>query len=225
MFSQWHLGLGLSKLIIAVRNETKGQQARADLARTHSSLTRNAIEMQKLDMEDYASVTAFAEQAKALERLNIAVLNAGVAKTVYKPVNVLSTALLAILFLPILKTKSAASGRGFGRIAVVQSDTTFWAKFREKTRVPLLPALDDETTFARVDRYFASKLILQLFVTELTKSGGGTMTEGVIAVPNRILGRTPSEGSRVIMTAAVGFGPQTCEQYIEGGNLQPRAFI
>ncbi|KAK7909090.1 hypothetical protein PG985_014968 [Apiospora marii] len=254
------LDLGLSKLVLAVRNEAKGQKARDELARTHRpSLPEGAIEVWKLDMEDYASVTALAERAeKTLERLDIVVLNAGVAKSVYKrvaatgheetiQVNVLSTALLAILLLPFVKAKCAAADAAPGRIAVVQSDTASWAKFREKTQVPLLPALDDEGNFDRVDRYFTSKLLLQLFVTELTRrvpasaaavvtmpnpgwtygtglgKGGGTVAEKVIAVPNRLLGRPPSAGARVVTMGAVGFGAEAHGQYIEDGKLQPKA--
>ncbi|KAK7937807.1 uncharacterized protein PG986_014675 [Apiospora aurea] len=61
------------------------------------------------------------ERAKALARLDILVLNADVAKTVYKRVpatgheetiqlNVLSMVLFSILFLPVLKSKSLAGG-------------------------------------------------------------------------------------------------------------------
>lgn len=248
------LNLGLGKLVLAVRNETKGQQARDDLAKAHSALPEGSIEVWKLDMEDYASVTAFAERAKTLKRLDIVVLNAGVAKSVYKrvvatgheetiQVNVLSTGLLAILLIPIVKTKCATAGVS-GRIAIVQSDTSSWAKFPEKKHVTLLPALDDENNFDRVDRYFTSKLILQLFVTELTKrvpasaavvtmpnpgwtygtglgKGGGTVAEKIIAVPNRLIGRTPSAAARVVTTGAVAFGPEAHGQYIEDGKLQP----
>ncbi|KAK8108956.1 NAD(P)-binding protein [Apiospora sp. TS-2023a] len=250
------LTLGLSKLVIAVRNETKGQKARDELAGASPDFTEDSIEVWKLDMEDYASVTAFAERAKTLERLDIVVLNAGVAKSVYIrvaetgheetiQVNVLSTGLLAILLLPIVKAKCATTGVS-GRIAVVQSDTASWAKFAEKKHVPLLPALDDEKNFDRVDRYFTSKLILQLFVTELTKrvpasaavvtmpnpgwtygtglgKGGGTVAEKIIAVPNRLLGRTPSAAARVVTTGAVAFGAEAHGQYIEDGKLQPKA--
>ncbi|KAK8057372.1 NAD(P)-binding protein [Apiospora saccharicola] len=153
----------------------------------------------------------------------------------------LNLGLLAILLLPIVKAKCAATGVP-GRIAVVQSDTASWAKFAEKKHVPLLPALDDEKNFDRVDRYFTSKLILQLFVTELTKrvpataavvtmpnpgwmygTGRGTVAEKIIAVPNRLLGRTPSAAARVVTTGAVAFGAEAHGQYIEDGKLQPKA--
>lgn len=250
------LDLGLSKLVLAVRNETKGQKARDELARAHPSRPEGAIEVWKLDMEVYASVAALAERAKTLARLDLVVLNAGVAKAAYKrvaatgheetvQVNVLSTGLLAILLLPVVKAKCAtAAGAAPGRIAVVQSDTASWARFREKRHAPLLPALDDEKQFDRVDRYFTSKLLLQLFVTELARRvpasaaviampnpgwtygtglgrGGGTVAEKVMAVPNRLLGRTPSAAARVVTTGAVGFGAEAHGQYIEDGKLQP----
>ncbi|KAK6852092.1 NAD(P)-binding protein [Apiospora arundinis] len=252
------LGMGLSKLILAVRNEDKGKQARDKLVeetRPSSVTGDDTIEVWKLDMEDYASVTAFAGRVQTLERLDIAVLNAGLAKTSYKTsaatgheetiqVNVLSTALLTILLLPILEAKSQGSP---GRIVVVQSDTSSWAKFKERdAHVPLLRAFDDEKNFDRADRYFTSKLVAQLFVTELVKrvpasssvitmpnpgwtygtglgKGGGTVAERIIAVPNRILGRSPAAGARIVTTAAVSFGPEAHGRYIEDEKLQPKA--
>lgn len=72
------------------------------------------LEVWHLDMLDYATIQAFAERASnELDRLDIAVLNAGVLMAQYKPsiygneqtlqVHVLSTTLLALLLLPKLK--------------------------------------------------------------------------------------------------------------------------
>jgi short chain dehydrogenase len=104
------LDLGLGKLIIAVRDESKGQAARTNLSSCRY-LEDGAIEVWKLDMLSYDSITAFAERTKTLKRLDIVVLNAGIMKQIYElapstsheetiQVNFLSTALLAILLLP-----------------------------------------------------------------------------------------------------------------------------
>ncbi|KAK7960665.1 hypothetical protein PG988_011879 [Apiospora saccharicola] len=88
-----------------------------------------------------------------------------------------------------------------------------------------------------VHRQLFEKLILQLFVTELTKrvpataavvtmpnpGWMGTVAEKIIAVPNRLLGRTPSAAARVVTTGAVAFGAEAHGQYIEDGKLQPKA--
>jgi NAD(P)-dependent dehydrogenase (short-subunit alcohol dehydrogenase family) len=71
----------------------------------------------------YDSITAFAERAKTLDSLDIAVLNAGVMKQTHAvasstghedtiQVNYLSTALVALLLLPILKDKAKADEPG-----------------------------------------------------------------------------------------------------------------
>jgi NAD(P)-dependent dehydrogenase (short-subunit alcohol dehydrogenase family) len=125
------LDLGLSKLILAVRDEAKGEAARTNLS-TGRSLEAGAIEVWKLDLSAYDSVTKFAERASSLERLDIAVLNAGVYKvnmtfnaaTGYEEdvqVNYLSAALLTILLLPVLKAKK--SGTAPGRLTIISSDT------------------------------------------------------------------------------------------------------
>lgn len=124
------LDLGLSKLVLAVRDETKGETARASL-REGRKLEDSIIEVWKLDLSSYDSVTKFAERARTLEHLDIAVLNAGVYKVEFTTntvtgyeedvqVNYLSTALLTILLLPIIKAKKVGES---GRITIVSSDT------------------------------------------------------------------------------------------------------
>ncbi|RYP48933.1 hypothetical protein DL768_005295 [Monosporascus sp. mg162] len=172
------LDLGTSKLIIAVRDEFKGQAARANLLSGRSAHPDNTVEVWKLDLQSYDSITTFVERTKSLERLDIVVLNAGVMKQFFDlnpstgheetiQVNVLSTALLAILLLPVLKAKNSPDQPG--RVAMVSSDGASWAKFGEKNSTPLLAALDEREAFDPVGRYSTSKLLNQLFVTELTK--------------------------------------------------------
>jgi NAD(P)-dependent dehydrogenase (short-subunit alcohol dehydrogenase family) len=105
---------GASKLILAVRTLSKGEEAkRIIIAETNRNLAD--IDVMKLDMGDWASIRTFAtEVSKKYEDIHIAVLNAGVAppkfmkneKTGYESalqVNILSTAYLAMLLLPKLK--------------------------------------------------------------------------------------------------------------------------
>lgn len=107
------LDLGLRKLILAVRSEERGQAAKKKLS-AGRNLSDDSIEVWKLDHSDYDSVVAFAERTKSLARLDIVVLNIGIgnATRAFNPktghdemiqVNYLSTALLAILLLPVVK--------------------------------------------------------------------------------------------------------------------------
>lgn len=70
------LELGLSKLILAVRNEEKGKAAAAKLV-SELNLQQDVTEVWKLDLSVYETILSFAERANSLERLDFVVLNAG----------------------------------------------------------------------------------------------------------------------------------------------------
>ncbi|KAK7706636.1 hypothetical protein SLS64_007467 [Diaporthe eres] len=178
------LDLGLKKLIIGVRDEAKGEAARNTLTTTKALQPGQTIDVWKLDLASYDSITAFARKAAVLTpRLDIAILNAGVNRGSFAlnpttgheediQTNYLSTALLVLLLLDIFqKSKALGSDTAYspGRIVVVSSDTAAWAEFGEKNKEPLLPAFDVEATFDKLDRYGTSKLLGQIFVAELTK--------------------------------------------------------
>lgn len=143
------LDLGLSKLILAVRNEEKGKEAASKLLHGRD-LTPETIEVWLLDQSSYDSVVAFSERARTLERLDFINLNAGTAlgKRVFNDttghdeiiqVNYLSTALLAILLLQVLKDKPSSWP---AKITFTSSDLPAFTKFQERTASPLLKELD-----------------------------------------------------------------------------------
>lgn len=194
-------------------------------------------------MLSYDSVVAFAERAKTLKRLDIVVFNAGVMTGHEETIqgNFLSTALLTILLLPILKSKDTNEP---SRMVWVQSDMVSWAKFKEQDSTPLLPTLDKPESFNLPDRYSTSKLLGQLFINELTKkvpssivtitmpnlglcygTGLGTLPgrhigEIIASWIKRILGRSSSVGARTITDAAVNHGPDAHGQYLEDCKIQ-----
>lgn len=170
------LHLGLNKLILAVRNEEKGKAAAAKLAAAAAGAT---IEVWLLDHSSYDSILAFAERAKGLDRLDIVNLNAAVTfmTQVFNPttghdeaiqVNYLSTALLAILLLPIVKEKGQHQGTP-GRITFTSSEASAWTKFTEKsTDGPLLAAFDKPNPkLDATDRQWVSKLLGQFLIAKL----------------------------------------------------------
>jgi NAD(P)-dependent dehydrogenase (short-subunit alcohol dehydrogenase family) len=244
------LELGLDRLILAVRDVAKGDAARQKLL----TGTNATIEVWKLDLSQYDSVTAFVDRAKSLSRLDIAVLNAGVFKTAYHQnpithheeclqVNYLSTALLAILLLPVLKSKN--NPQTPGRLVLVSSEVSSWAEFKEKNSRPLLPAFDKPESFEMQERYYSSKLLGQLFLVELVKRvpssvavvnacnpglchGSGLHHETLGSLPGtifagikRILGRSTRIGARVLTDAAVKHGQESHGQYLGDGKLKP----
>ncbi|KAI4646701.1 putative secondary metabolism biosynthetic enzyme [Alternaria ventricosa] len=143
------LQLDLSRLILAVRSQTKGDVAAEALRK---EFLRAEIEVWILDMEDPESVAAFARRCQTLGRIDIVVLNAGVQNKDYAvspktgneqtfQVNYLSTIMLAVLLLPILRAKSGSAGRP-ARLTIVTSTTAYFAHFDNQR--PILPQFDEK---------------------------------------------------------------------------------
>ncbi|KAI1821195.1 NAD(P)-binding protein [Xylaria intraflava] len=249
------LELRIGRLILAVRSETRGEIARKQLISNTSFDDRTIIEIWPLDLSNYDSVMYFANRTKSLDRLDIFVNNAALAKLDFEinsssgheeiiQVNYLSTVLLVILLLPVLKEKNTTEHPG--RIVLVSSDVASWAKFKEKDSLPLFSAMDDRTNFEIVERYSTSKLLGQLFLFELAKhipptvaivnapnpglceTGLGREADGtfggfVFDMIKKLIARPASIGARTIVDAAIRHGLETHGQYLEDGKIQPHA--
>jgi len=171
-------GLGVSHLILGVRSIKRGEEAIKQLRKDNVNIT---FEVWELDMLSYDSVRNFAQRLKSLHRLDLAILNAGVVKLDFAKspepysheetikVNYLSTALLTILLLPILKPKNALAPPG--RLTIVGSSTAVGSDFEHRAADPLLPALDREWAgaFAGSEQYAVSKLLVMMFVFKLSQ--------------------------------------------------------
>lgn len=183
------LDLGLGRLILAVRDETKGETACQDLLKAKNLKSTQKIEVWKLDYASYDSIMAFTRRAETLDPpLDIAILNAGINRNKFSlnpttgheedlQTNYLSTVLLVFLILGVYKSgkptassfENATPERIPGRIVIVSSDTAAWANFAEKDKCPLLPAFNQKAAFDKIDRYATTKLLGQLFIVELAK--------------------------------------------------------
>lgn len=239
------------KVILAVRDETKGESARQQLA--NSARSTFMIEVWTLDLLSYSSIISFANRAKDLQHLDMAILNAGVYKTdeVFSPtgyeqtiqVNYLSTILLATLLLPVIATKK--TGPEPGRLVVVSSDIAAWARFDEQQSDPLLPVWKtSRPNTIGVERYGTSKLLGLLFMAELAKNvpsaaviissanpglcGDSDLArhfQGTAYYAHKamcgLLGRTCDIGSRTIVHAVTTLGEDAHGQYIEDARIQP----
>ncbi|KAH7242719.1 hypothetical protein BKA59DRAFT_442017 [Fusarium tricinctum] len=170
------LSYGLSCLIMAVRSRDKGEQV-ATTFRTEFPSAE--IKVWHLEMESYDSIQVLARRAESeLHQLDIVILNAGVqsadlttiASTGHEKliqVNYLSTMLLAILLLPVLKDKSVKGQPG--RLTVVSSGTARGGILSDPG-APILASLDDASRpWKPVERYAVSKLLSHLFVTNLAQ--------------------------------------------------------
>ncbi|PHH88226.1 hypothetical protein CDD83_7802 [Cordyceps sp. RAO-2017] len=255
------LDLGLSRLILAVRNEDKGRAAAEELAAGRDPpLREGAVEVWKLDLDSYDSVVAFADRARALGRLDVAVLNAGLcpAKRLVNErtghdeiiqVNYLSTALLAVLLLPVARAGRPRQ-QAPTRITLTLSETAAWAKFKVGKDVPVLGALDAPAAdYDPVDRMFVSKLLGQFFVAGLARrvppsvavinaaSPGSihdsqfnrdidqTFAGAIIKRVLRLVGNSSAVGARMMTDAAVRQGEDTHGQFLSFQKMVPMAPI
>ena len=218
----------------------------------------DTIEVWKLDLSIYDSVVAFAERAKkTLTRLDIAILNAGFCPTKriinastghdeIIQVNYLSTALLALLLLPVAKAVRENQPQPT-RITLTLSEVGAWARFPVGEDVPILAALDAPGKLAdnTNDRMFVSKLLGQYFVAALAKKVPASVAVINAVSPgsihdsqfNRDIDKTPAGpvvrfilrrvgnssavGARMITDAAVQHGEETHGQLLSFQKVVP----
>lgn len=162
--------LGASTIILAVRSIEKGNAAKKEIE-SSAKCSPDVVKVWKLDMANYQSVQDFAAKAaKELPRLDIAVLNAGIATQKFEilekdesdiTVNVVSTFLLALLLLPKLKETSEKFNTR-PNLTIVASEVHFWAKFPEQ-HAPEGGIFDklneDDGKVDMTNRYQVSKLL------------------------------------------------------------------
>ena len=230
----------VSRVIMAVRTPSKGEEAKADLLRAHPNCS---VEVWALDMDSYDSVMAFGKRAQGLDRLDIVLLNAGVKKQEWEQnkvtghettiqVNYLSTALLSLLLLPPLKATAAKFGKP-SRVTITSSEVHMWTPFKERTAPKILDELDDKATWGNPDRYNVSKLLNVLWTRELASKVSpkeiivNTVNPGLVKSSlhrensngaekkfTEFFGRTTEEGARTLVDAAVIQGPPTHGGYM-----------
>lgn len=164
--------LGATKVILAVRSLQKGEDAKKAIE--NSTGIKTVVEVWQLDMSSYKSVLDFAARTeKELERLDIALLNAGISAGKFEiferdestiTVNVVSTFLLALALLPKLKATSVKFNIR-PNLTIVASEVHFVTQFREKD-VPegQIFAKLNEPTDDMQERYFVSKMMEVLVV-------------------------------------------------------------
>ena len=173
--SQQLLRLGLSHLIMAVRSQARGDAAAAQLRRGFPSAK---VSVWIVDMESYDSVQTFAKRCGSLPRIDIVLLNAGLIKAPYTvtpatgyemtlQVNYLSTALLTILLLPILKAKKVHGSPRPPTLSIVGSDLMYENEVEAKG--PVLPQFQRPRTFSQFPWYGKSKFLQTFFVSKLAE--------------------------------------------------------
>ncbi|XXH01627.1 hypothetical protein Hte_007987 [Hypoxylon texense] len=236
------LDLELTKLILAVRNISKGSEAARNLAKG-KNLEKSTIEVWKLDYSCYQSTCSFVERTKSLERLDIVILNAGIMITEMQ-LNP-STG-----HEETIQEKSSTKPQEPGRITITSSDAAAWVKFNDKNESHLLSLLDkQEDKVDMKNRMSLSKLLGQMFLVELAKlvppsvaiinaatpmmvydsqlrRGTARSLRGKLdKVFRRLIGYKASVGARAVVDAAVKHGEETHGQYLRLQKVKPMAPI
>jgi NAD(P)-dependent dehydrogenase (short-subunit alcohol dehydrogenase family) len=166
---------GASTVIIACRTRSKGEAAQRDIEA--STKRTGVLQVWELDLSSYASVKAFAKRCETLPCIDIVLENAGIANGKFSTlegheahitVNVISTFMLALLLLPILR-RSAEVHKTKPYLTIVTSEVHHWTQFPQKKAHSIFAELDDENKADMADRYNVSKLMEILLIRHMTQ--------------------------------------------------------
>ena len=246
------LSLKVSHLIITSRDQQRATDAASKLRAEYSTAT---IDAWVLDMCSYESIQGFAKKANGqLPKLDIVILNAGCSKLNFNlinhtgheenlQVNYLSTMLLTVLLLPIMRAR--ASPDRPGRISIVTSGTVLSAKFANRSSVPLLKSFDDpKTGLSGLESYATSKLLGHMFVYKLVDyvsrddvvinlvDPGGTkgtslgrdlpkIVQTIVLPVAGSISRTVEDAAHIYLNAAVSRGKESHGCFIMDAEIRP----
>jgi NAD(P)-dependent dehydrogenase (short-subunit alcohol dehydrogenase family) len=171
---------GAEKLILGVRSVQKGEHAKQEIL-DRVSIDSQQITIAVVDLDSFASVKSFVSTLeKDTPRLDVALLNAGGIWPKYVrssegyetslQVQVLSTALLAILLLPLLRQSvSSTHGAGPSHLTFVTSESHTWVK-REDYIGTLFQAANDDKQFSPFKNYPRNKLLGLVAMKHIAKA-------------------------------------------------------
>ena len=124
--------LNASKVILAVRNIRAGEEAAKSI---HESTGRKGVcEVWQVDLGNWDSVKSFVKRTEGLERLDVVLENAGIARNDFTElegmestvaVNVVGTFLMALGLLPVMRASAKKTG-GAPRLTIVSSEVHEW---------------------------------------------------------------------------------------------------
>ncbi|CAI7651669.1 unnamed protein product [Penicillium pancosmium] len=175
--------LGASRLIFGVRSLRRGEEARAKLCR-RTGYDKNNVQLYELDMSTFDSVKRFAAAISKEERIDIAILNAGVASPSFRlgseghemtvQIMVLSTALLAVLIIPQLR-KWAKISKTPAHLEIVASIACRSAKIDcfSQSNDAILDQVN-QAKFFGVQRQYQIAKLFQMYILEGLIQGTGS---------------------------------------------------
>lgn len=243
------VSLNAATILLAVRSLSKGEEAKASILQSNPN-TKTNIEVWLLDMESFSSILAFGKKVNELKRLDVVILNAGVFKTAWDvsgdgyesslQVNHLSTALLSLLVLPVLR-KTSIQLKKSTRLTFTSSEVHMWTPFKEQSAPHILELVNTESNFIPgLPNYSVSKLLnvfwIREFVAQLDKRQSqhastdgdlivnffnpGSVKTGLhrdtkaLQIFDAIIGWTVEEGGRLVIDAAFVKGKETHGCYL-----------
>lgn len=156
--SRHFVRLNAEKVILAVRNQEKGEIAKKSIEESTGRL--GIVEVWQLDLASYESVKDFAAKAEGLDRLDVVVENAGIVTYQFSimednestiTVNVVSTFLLALLMLPKLRD-TAIKFNVLPRLVIVASFVHFLTQLPERQSDNIFETLNKKQEANMSDR-------------------------------------------------------------------------
>ncbi|KAL8727213.1 MAG: hypothetical protein Q9166_006177 [cf. Caloplaca sp. 2 TL-2023] len=164
-----YASLGAAKLLLGVRSIDKGKEAKAKIVQ-ETGFPAKDISVLQVDLGTFASIQHFVKELdQAADFIDVVLLNAGVGPPSFKKspegwemavqVNVLSTALMALLLLPKLRATAQARRGGLVHMTFVNSIAHADVKrewFQNKT---LLEAANDDKSWDAQKSYGMVKLL------------------------------------------------------------------
>ncbi|KPM40782.1 hypothetical protein AK830_g5797 [Neonectria ditissima] len=249
------LDLGLSNLILAVRSQAKGDAAAAKLREEFPDST---IDVSILDMADYSSILSFGDRCRNLQgSIDYVILNAGLQNSSFEKnsetgheavmqTNYLSTVLLLLLLIPIVKEKHIKTKINRPPvITIVGSDTMYFSTFDSPGSI--FAKTDDPDRFSKMQNYSDSKFLLMMFIARLAEkvdpddvlinvcnpglTGGTSLGHEGDALLNRIVislftkavGRSLFSGASNYIHALLGEGKQSHGSFVSEWSIKPYA--
>ncbi|KLO79793.1 enoyl-CoA hydratase/isomerase [Fusarium fujikuroi] len=157
--------LNAARVILACRGLEKGEHAKKDIEETTGK--HNVVEVWHLDLALHDSVREFADRVNKLDRVDVLINNAGLL--VFKrelieghesmlSINVISTALLTLLVLPVLRQTST-------RFNTIPHIVICRLPVQETN---IIKALDEQPSV--LEHYNKTKLVQLIFMTQLAKA-------------------------------------------------------
>lgn len=260
----WLAQLKCSTIVLACRTRAKGEKAKQVIeSACETTGQKPQFVLFELDLSNFQSVVAFSERCKDLPRLDAAILNAGVYETKFSlaegyettiTVNVISTFLLTVLLVPVLR-QSATRYNITPTIEIVGSAVHFWATEKDLTSPAdgeILKTLSDPQKANMQTRYLLSKLPVMLLVkylaSILTKSAGADAAGKPLLIINnvapgwcdtnlnrtagigyksaiKLVGRSSEHGARTLVHGVIA-GNESHGQYLSECRVKPAsAFV